>query len=235
MVSERMTKSKKKIAVFYTDHAAEWTYPYGTFDQMACKLLDETKPDTLSKEDFTYKVFDIYNGDIPTSEELNRDEYMGIFITGSRYDSFSEDTDWIIRLRKLLVELLLGDGKSSKEANINSPPIVGICFGHQVIAYALGARVERNPLGYEGGVVPITLNEVGAKLFGQDQINLSMVHNYAVLELPKHDPSIVNWGSLKRCSIQGFYKPGCLLTFQGHPEFVSEVAKLGWEKNLTKS
>lgn len=68
--------------------------------------------------------------------------------------------------------------------------------------------MERHPLGYEGGVVPINLNEVGAKLFGQDQINLSMVHNYAVLELPKHDPSIVNWGSLKRCSIQGLYKPG---------------------------
>ena len=40
-------------------------YPCGTFDQMAYKLLDETKPDTLSKEYFTYKVFDIYNGEIP--------------------------------------------------------------------------------------------------------------------------------------------------------------------------
>ena len=67
------------------------------------------------------------------SEELSRVEYMGIFITGPRCDSFSEDTDWIIRLRELLVELLLGDGKS-KEANINRLPIVGICFGHQVIA-----------------------------------------------------------------------------------------------------
>ena len=44
------------------------------------------------------------------SEELSRVEYMGIFITGPRCDSFSEDTDWIIRLRELLVELLLEGG-----------------------------------------------------------------------------------------------------------------------------
>lgn len=234
-IETRMTRNKKKIAIFHTDHADEWTHPYGTFDQMTSKLLDETMPNSLSKKDITYKVFDIYNGDIPTREELNRDEYMGIFITGSRYDSFSEDTDWIVRLRKLLVELLLNDERDdkSKDLSINTPPIVGICFGHQVVAHALGGRVDRNPLGYEGGVVPIDLNETGIKLFGQDKINLSMVHNDAVLELPKHDPSIVNWGSTKRCSIQGFYKPGCLLTFQGHPEFVSEVAKRGWEKSLS--
>lgn len=218
--------SAKKIAIFHTDHAADWTYPYGTFDEMTSKLLDATRPETLPPDHFTYQVFDIYNGEIPTAVELSPKEYMGIFITGSRYDSFAEDTDWIIQLRQLLVELL--------DDHKEYPPIVGICFGHQVVACALGGKVDRNPVGYEGGVVPVDLNEHGVKLFGQDQLNLSMVHNDAVLTPPK-DKNMVNWGSSSRCSIQGFYKPGRLLTFQGHPEFVSEVAKRGWEKTLKNS
>lgn len=213
----------KKIAILHTDHPADWTYPYGSFDEMTSKLLDTTRPETVSPEHYIYKVFDTYNGEIPTAHELSSEEYMGIFITGSRYDSFSQDTDWIIRLRELLVELL-DDSKTY-------PPIVGICFGHQVVACALGGKVDRNPVGFEGGVVPVNLNEHGVKLFGQDKLNLSMVHNDAVLEHPKND-SIVNWGSTARCASQGFYKPGRLLTFQGHPEFVSQVAKNGWKKTL---
>lgn len=216
----------KKIAIFLTDHADEWTGPYGTFDQMTSKLLDTTRPDHVTPEHYTYRLFDILNGDIPSAQELTKDEYMGIFITGSRYDSFDENTEWIIRLRKLLVDLLGEDGTVSQY-----PPIVGICFGHQVVACALGGCVDRNPVGYEGGVVPINLNKIGVELFGQEQLNLSMVHNDAVLDPPK-DETIVNWGSSDRCSFQGFYKPGRLLTFQGHPEFVSDVAKRGWEKTL---
>lgn len=213
----------KKIAIFLTEHSAEWTHPHGTYDEMVCKLLDATKPRRLPDGDFTYRVFDIYNGEIPTAQEMTTDEYMGIFITGSRYDSFAEDIDWINRLKELLVELL--------DETKTYPPIVGVCFGHQVIACALGGKVNRNPVGFEGGVVPIDLNEHGMKLFGQRQLNLSMLHNDVVLEKPK-DVSIVNWGSSSRCSSQGFYKPTRLLTFQGHPEFVSDVAKRGWEKTL---
>lgn len=213
----------KKIAIFLTEHSAEWTHPYGTYDEMVCKLLDTTKPNRLPEGGIEYRVFDIYNGEIPNAQELQPEEYMGIFITGSRYDSFAEDIDWINRLKKLLVELL-DDTKAY-------PPIVGVCFGHQVIACALGGKVNRNPVGFEGGVVPIDLNEHGMKLFGQRQLNLSMLHNDTVLEKPL-DSSIVNWGSTPRCNFQGFYKPTRLLTFQGHPEFVSEVARRGWEKTL---
>ncbi|SMN20701.1 similar to Saccharomyces cerevisiae YLR126C Putative protein of unknown function with similarity to glutamine amidotransferase proteins [Maudiozyma saulgeensis] len=222
-----MTTTHKKIAIFYTDHDDEWTDPYGNFVDMAQKLLNETKD---HPSDIEYKMFHIYNNEFPTLEELSsvdemgNNNYIGIFITGSRYDSFDQTTEWIVKFRTML-DHLLNDNDEKKQY----PPIVGICFGHQVIAKTLGCKVDRNPLGFEGGVVPIELNEVGKNIFGTTQLHLSEVHNDIVFDLPKQD-GYMNWGSSKKCNVQGLYKENRLLTFQGHPEFVNEIAAKGVEK-----
>jgi GMP synthase (glutamine-hydrolysing) len=40
-------------------------------------------------------------------------------------------------------------------------PVLGICFGHQLLARALGAPVERHPTGREAGTVAVRLTEAG--------------------------------------------------------------------------
>ena len=42
-------------------------------------------------------------------------------------------------------------------------PVLGICFGHQLLAYALGGVVDYHPLGREIGTVTIELNELSAE------------------------------------------------------------------------
>lgn len=48
--------------------------------------------------------------------------------------------------------------------------MVGICFGHQIIARAMGAEVARNPNGREISVCDVSLAGPGRQLFGQEKL-----------------------------------------------------------------
>lgn len=49
-------------------------------------------------------------------------------------------------------------------------PIVGICFGQQIVARALGAKVERNAGMWEVSVHQFDLTPAGQKIFGVDEL-----------------------------------------------------------------
>jgi GMP synthase-like glutamine amidotransferase len=67
------------------------------------------------------------------------DNYDAVLLTGSRADAFS-DEPWVQTLRTRVTDLLR-----------QRKPLLGICFGHQLIALCMGAEVGRAPQGWGMG------------------------------------------------------------------------------------
>ena len=134
-------------------------------------------------------------------------------ITGSPRSVYDEE-DW---MRDLV-------SKIREAAKINKP-ILGICFGHQLIAKSFGGMVELNPKGWELGAYPIylTYEGISSPLFnGID--NRTIVyesHKDSVILLPRG--AIVLASNEK--GNQAFQLKDTLYGVQFHPEFSLEVMK----------
>jgi len=70
-------------------------------------------------------------------------------------------------------------------------PLVGICFGHQILGRALAAKVGRNPEGWEVAVSKISLTDKGRKIFGGDSLVSHMyilADEYFILTIRSLEP-----------------------------------------------
>lgn len=83
---------------------------------------------------------------LPSPEDTD-----GILLTGSPA-SVREEAPWMSEVAALALE-----------ADAREIPVLGVCFGHQLLGEAIGGRVEKSPGGWEFGTVPIELTEAGAQ------------------------------------------------------------------------
>ncbi|KAK5078164.1 hypothetical protein LTR51_000350 [Lithohypha guttulata] len=100
--------------------------------------------------------------------------------------------------------------------------VIGVCFGHQIVARALGVEVGRNPDGWEAAVNNVQLSKKGQELFRVDNLRIHQMHRDIAFAYPEGFESL---GSSPVCSVQGMYSPRHVVTVQGHPEFTGPIMK----------
>ena len=153
-------------------------------------------------------IVKIYNGEMPLCDPQNI-----WIVTGSRYSVY-DNIDWIDTFKKHI--------KKGINAKVS---MLGICFGHQLLASCLGGKVEKNINGWELGSYKISLTAEGQSnlLFNNFQNNdiVYESHQDVVSSLPSGaiELAYTNKGN------QSFCVDDFLYGVQFHPEFTYDVIR----------
>jgi GMP synthase-like glutamine amidotransferase len=145
--------------------------------------------------------------------------YDAVLLTGSRADAFS-DEPWVVALREQVARLLQDQHK-----------LLGVCFGHQLIAHCLGAPVQRAPRGWRVGRqaydwlgAPEHLGLApgqAAPLAQVAQFALLASHQDQVLALPAGATLLATQPD---CPVAAYALGDQVFCIQPHPEFTPEAS-----------
>jgi len=174
-----------KIGILQTGHAPDMLLPdTGDYDAMMARMLDG--------QGFDFETYAVVDQEFPESPHAAD----GWLITGSKHGAY-EDHPWLPPLEELI--------RAIHAANL---PMVGICFGHQIIAQALGGKVVKHPDGWRVGATQYEIE--GSPL------TLNAWHQDQVIEAPDGAEII---GRAEGCDIAAMRIGERIYTVQPHPEY----------------
>jgi len=191
-----------KIGILLVGRASEdLVDEYGTYAEMLIALIN------TEEQVFEFKTFNILDDEFP-KDHLECD---GWIVTGSPHGVY-EDHSWIPTVSQLINNVY--------EANL---PIFGVCFGHQLIAQALGGHVEKSEKGWGLGLHTYQVNNKPDYMSNlSEEVTLNICHQDQVLRPPQ---GATVYAKSEFCENAGFYIKDKVLTMQAHPEFLVDFTK----------
>jgi GMP synthase-like glutamine amidotransferase len=152
-----------------------------------------------------FRSYHVEGGELPASPT----ECDGWLITGSRHGVY-DDLPWIEPLKMFL-----------RTARAAARPIIGICFGHQILAEALGGRAEKSGMGWGVGVHDYEVIERPDWMAGaSDGFVSHAMHQDQVTAIPE-DATVLARSPFCEYAMLAYGDPEApdAISVQPHPEF----------------
>jgi GMP synthase-like glutamine amidotransferase len=176
---------------------------YGSYGQMFARYFD-----ALDGQ-LSYRYYQVQAGELPQ----HPDECSAYLVTGSKAGVYDR-LPWLPPLADWIVDFHARGAK-----------IIGICFGHQMVANSLGGQAAKSARGWGLGVHRTKLHlgafngDNASENASGDQLRLIHSHQDQVEKLP---PGARVLASSDFCPYAAYAIDDRALCFQGHPEFTPE-------------